>query len=218
VTPDLPEIDPERVVIRDKRRIDPETGQARRPTPGPAVDVSDAIGTAESPLDPAAEAESAPEPNEFELQLAERTADLQRVQAEFANYRKRIERDRETIGELAVGGVLAALLPVLDDLDRARQHGDLSGALKAVSEQLDTLLGKLGLVAFGEAGDVFDPVVHEAVMHSESDEVDVPTATTVMRKGYKHGERLLRPAMVAVSEPADSAGPDSADLDAQDES
>jgi molecular chaperone GrpE len=238
VTPDLPEIDPERVVIRDKRRIDPETGQARRPMPGPAVDVSspvgvsspavdvsDAIGTAGSLLDPAEPAEPAAEPNEFEVQLAERTADLQRVQAEFANYRKRIERDRETIGELAVGGVLAALLPVLDDLDRARQHGDLSGALKAVSEQLDTLLGKLGLVPFGEAGDAFDPVVHEAVMHSESDEVDVPTATTVMRKGYKHGERLLRPAMVAVSEPAAPTDLDAVpdpdavpDLDAQRES
>jgi len=209
---DLPEIDPERVVIHDKRRIDPATGQARRPMPGPAVDVSDAIGTADSLLDSAeAEAESAPEPNEFEVQLAERTADLQRVQAEFANYRKRIERDRETMGELAVGGVLAALLPVLDDLDRARQHGDLSGALKAVSEQLDTLLGKLGLVAFGEAGDAFDPVVHEAVMHSESEDVDVPTATTVMRKGYKHGERLLRPAMVAVSEPAHVIDAESSD-------
>lgn len=232
MSPDLPEIDPERVVIRDKRRIDPETGQARHPMPGPAEGVAGAGGVGDAAGGPAGsplESAVAPEPNEFEAQLAERTADLQRVQAEFANYRKRIERDRETIGELAVGGVLGALLPVLDDLDRARQHGDLSGALKAVSEQLDTLLGKLGLVPFGEAGDVFDPVVHEAVMHGESDEVDVPTATTVMRKGYKHGERLLRPAMVAVSEPAApadhdaapevDAGPDAQnDLDAQDES
>jgi molecular chaperone GrpE len=94
------------------------------------------------------------------------------------------------------------LLPILDDIDRARAHGDLTGAFKAVADQLDALLGKLGLAAFGEPGDPFDPVVHEAVMHDESPDVKEPTATTVLRRGYKHGDRLLRPAMVGVTDPA----------------
>jgi molecular chaperone GrpE len=103
--------------------------------------------------------------------------------------------------------VLASLLPVLDDIDRAREHGDLTGAFKAVADQLEAVLAKHGLVGFGEAGDPFDPSVHEAVMHAESDEVDRPTATAVMRRGYRHGERLLRPAMVGVTDPAAPPAP-----------
>jgi molecular chaperone GrpE len=98
--------------------------------------------------------------------------------------------------------VLAELLPVLDNIERARQHGDLTGGLKAVAEQLEAVAGKFGLVAFGEVGDRFDPSIHEAVLHAESDEVSEPTCTTVMRRGYKHGDRLLRPAMVGVTDPA----------------
>ncbi len=124
------------------------------------------------------------------------------MQAEYANYRKRAERDRLAAGDVAVSRVLAELLPVLDDIDRARTHGDLTGALKAVADQFDAIVGKLGLQAFGEVGDPFDPAIHEAVLHDESDAVLVPTATTVMRRGYQHGERLLRPAMVGVSDPA----------------
>lgn len=151
-------------------------------------------------------ATSAPEAREEVAQpgdtvLAERTADLQRVQAEYANYRKRVERDRLLAGELATGRVLSDLLPVLDNLDRARDHGDLTGGLKAVADQLETVFTKLGLVAFGEVGDLFDPSVHEAVLHDESEAVDRPTCTTVMRQGYKHNDRLLRPAMVGVSDP-----------------
>lgn len=137
--------------------------------------------------------------------LAERTADLQRVHAEYANYRKRADRERLIAGELAVGRALSDLLPVLDDIDRAREHGDLTGGLKAISDHLQAVFAKLGLEAFGEVGDPFDPTVHEAVMHNESDEVTEPTCTTVMRKGYRHGERLLRAAMVGVSDPADPA-------------
>jgi molecular chaperone GrpE len=186
---------PDRVVIRDKRRIDPVTGEARHPEPDHA-----ASGGPGQPN--VAQPEEADIPKAPELLLEERTRDLQRLQAEYANYRKRVDRDRVAVGELAAGRVLAALLPILDDIDRAREHGDLTGAFKAVADQLDTILAKNGLVAFGEPGDPFDPAFHEAVLHTESSDVDRPTATTVMRRGYRHGERLLRPAMVGVTDPA----------------
>jgi molecular chaperone GrpE len=179
----------EPVVIRDKRRLDPVTGEPRHAVP--AAETAEADAAAEANV-PKAEA----------LLLEERTRDLQRVQAEYANYRKRVERDRVALAEAAVGGALIGLLPVLDDIDRARAHGDLTGAFKAVADQLETVLGKLGLTAFGEPGDPFDPAIHEAVMHEESPNVTEPTATTVWRRGYQHGDRLLRPAMVGVSDPA----------------
>jgi molecular chaperone GrpE len=161
--------------------------------------------------------EPEPEPSEDNvpkadaLLLEERTRDLQRVQAEFANYRKRVERDRVALAEAAVGNALVGLLPVLDDIDRARAHGDLTGAFKSVADQLETVLSKLGLAAFGEPGDPFDPTVHEAVMHEESPEVSEPTATTVLRRGYKQGDRLLRPAMVGVTDPAPQSAEQPAD-------
>ncbi len=133
--------------------------------------------------------------------------DLQRLSAEYTNYRRRAERERLAAGEVAAGKVVADLLPILDDLDRAKAHGDLTGALKAVADKFDGVLAKLGVSAFGEVGDAFDPSRHEAVMHDESDAVTVPTCTTVMRRGYQLGERLLRPAMVGVSDPAPGAGP-----------
>jgi molecular chaperone GrpE len=193
-SPEHPD-EPERVIIRDKRRIDPNSDSLREP------DIEIVAVTPEQSAEVTA----------LEAALAERTADLQRLQAEYANYRKRVERDRIAMGEVAVGGVLAALLPVLDDIDRARTHGDLDGAFKAVSDQLDAILAKLGLVSFGEQGDLFDPSLHEAVMHAVSNDVDAPTATSVMRKGYQHGERLLRPAMVGVTDPA------AAELDTEDD-
>jgi molecular chaperone GrpE len=183
----------EPVVVRDKRRFDPATGEPRqpdpdRPTPGgrarPEVDDEQGIPKADA------------------LLLEERTRDLQRLQAEYANYRKRVDRDRVANAESAVGLALMTLLPVLDDIDRARVHGDLTGPFKAVAEQLEAVLGKLGLSAFGEPGDRFDPAVHEAVLHDESPDVLEPTATMVMRRGYRHGDRLLRPAMVGVTDPA----------------
>jgi molecular chaperone GrpE len=134
--------------------------------------------------------------------LAERTADLQRLQAEYANYRKRAERDRLAAGDAAVARVLVDLLPVVDDLERAKEHGDLTGPLKAVADKLEGVTAKLGLTAFGQVGDPFDPARHEAVLHDESSEVTVPTCTTVMRPGYTLRDRLLRPAMVGVSDPA----------------
>ena len=182
--------EPDRVVIHDRRRIDPITGEVRHPDPDPAADRATSVAPPLPGVGRSSEAE-----------LAERTADLQRLQAEFANYRKRVDRDRVVVGELATGRVIADLLPVLDDIDRARAHGDLTGALKAVADQLDAVLAKHGLVAFGEVGDRFDPARHEAVMHEESTAVQVPTTTTVMRRGYEYHDRLLRPAMVGVTDP-----------------
>ena len=186
--------EPERVVIRDKRKIDPVTGIARTSGEPGAAPVAPASESGQVPM---AEAEL----------LDERTRDLQRVQAEYANYRKRADRDRLAAGDVAVSRVLSELLPVLDDIDRARTHDDLTGALKAVADHLDNIFGKLGLQSFGEVGDPFDPAIHEAVLHTESDDVSEPTATIVMRRGYQHGDRLLRPAMVGVTEPATSPVP-----------
>ena len=135
--------------------------------------------------------------------LEERTKDLQRLSAEYANYRKRVDRDRALVVEQATRSVLGALLPVLDDLDRARDHGDLVGPFAAVAEQLVNALTKFGLNAFGAKGDPFDPTGHEAVAHLTSTEVTEPTCVEVMRRGYLLGERLLRPAMVAVADPAE---------------
>lgn len=134
-------------------------------------------------------------------ELDELTQHLQRVTAEYANYRKRVDRDRSQAGEAATGIVLAALLPVLDDLDRARNHGDLVGPFGAVADQLTAALGKFGLAAFGEAGDPFDPTVHEAVSHKSSPDVTETTCVEIMRRGYMLGDRLLRPALVGVADP-----------------
>jgi len=134
-------------------------------------------------------------------EVDERTEDLQRVTAEYANYRKRVERDRALVGEQAVGNVLSALLPVLDDIDRAREHDDLVGPLASMAEQLTNATAKFGLTAFGAKGDPFDPTRHEAVAHLTSADVKEPTCIDVMRRGYLLGERLLRPALVAVADP-----------------
>ncbi len=140
-------------------------------------------------------------------ELAERTADLQRLQAEYANYRKRVERDRESVRELAVMAALTELIPVLDDIGRARAHGELVGGFKVVAESLEASLNKLGLVSFGETGDPFDPNVHEALMHEFSAEVSEPTCVEVFAPGYKVGERVMRPARVKVAEPEEGGGP-----------
>jgi molecular chaperone GrpE len=185
----------EPVIIRDKRKID-------RPKDEQEAAGTDQVSAAAPGGSPVTEAETA----DLQAQLDERTADLQRLQAEYANYRRRAERDRLAAGELAIGRALTDLLPVLDDIERAREHGDLTGGLKAISDALELAFSKLGLEAFGDPGDAFDPTVHEAVMHDESEDVTVPTCTTVLRKGYRYGERLLRPAMVGVSDPSAPPG------------
>jgi molecular chaperone GrpE len=142
----------------------------------------------------------------LEIQLAERTADLQRLQAEYANYRKRVDRDRAAVKEYAVAGVLSELLPVLDAIGQARDHGELSGGFKSVADALQAAVSKLGLVAYGEKGEAFDPKIHEALAHSYSPDVAEDTCVEILQPGYKVGERVLRPARVAVAEPA--TGPD----------
>jgi molecular chaperone GrpE len=197
----------------------PEGSEAAEAAEAEAVEATDVVVEDAAPVEagpvedvPAVEVtieeeavtESVPgsaELGELRSTLDERTADLQRVTAEYANYRKRVERDRTVSAENAVGMVLAALLPVLDDIDRARDHGDLTGPFASVAEQLNTVVTKLGLTAFGSKGDAFDPKLHEAVAHLTSAEVTEPTCIDVMRRGYLLGERLLRPAMVAVADP-----------------
>lgn len=148
-------------------------------------------------------------------QLAERTEDLQRVTAEYANYRRRMDRDRSLAADQAAERFALQLFPIVDDIERARDHGDLTGAFKVVADRVLGLLEALGVTAFGVAGDPFDPSLHEAVMHDTSTEVSVPTATTVLRQGFHRGDRVLRTAMVAVTDPENPAG--AAATDAPDE-
>ena len=129
------------------------------------------------------------------------TSDLQRLQAEYANYRKRVERDRAVAHESAVGAVLTELLALLDDVDRAEQHGELSGGFKAVADQLNSITSRIGLEKYGTEGEAFDPQIHEALMHDESADVAVATASKILQPGYKYKERILRPARVAVTDP-----------------
>ena len=145
--------------------------------------------------------------------LAERTADLQRLQADYANYRKRVDRDRAAVREQAVVGTLSGLLPVLDAIGQAREHGELSGGFKSVADSLQAALGRLGLVAYGEKGDPFDPKIHEALTHSYSSDVAEDTCVEILQPGYKVGDRILRPARVAVAEPA--TGPDGSSNEAE---
>lgn len=142
--------------------------------------------------------------------LSERTGDLQRLQAEYQNYRRRVERDRATVKEIAVANLLAEFLPVLDDVGRARDHGELVGGFKSVAESLETVVAKLGLQQFGKEGDPFDPTIHEALMHSYAPDVTETTCVGILQPGYRIGERTVRPARVAVAEPQPGATPGAA--------
>jgi len=157
---------------------------------------------APAPAAPAAPAAAASAVGPLQNQLAERTADLQRVQAEYANYRKRVDRDRATVREQAVASALSELLPVLDAIGQAREHGELSGGFKSVADSLQAAVGKLGLVSYGQRGDAFDPKIHEALTHTYSPDVAEDTCVEIFQPGYKVGERILRPARVAVAAPA----------------
>src|SRR5215475_5470916 len=227
-----PEEESQGPVVRDRRRIDPATGQVRdtgeasplrgsasggQPRPGKhsvsRPGGAPASGTQEADSDDTrvqseAAAAAAEAAAEAVAKLAERTADLQRLQAEYANYRKRVERDRLAVREQALANVLNELLPVLDDIGRARDHGELSGGFKSVAESLEGIAVKLGLTSYGEVGDPFDPMLHEALMHSYSADVSEPTCVRILQPGYKVGDRILRPARVAVAEPGESEEPD----------
>jgi len=223
-----------RVVVRDRRRIDPQTGQVRTPGADEASGAgaesggrhakpeSEPTGRHAAPEDGAPQAETeavAPELarqlEELQRQLDERTADLQRVTAEFANYRRRVERDRELIITTAKANLAGELLAVLDDLERAEAHGDLTGAFKAVADKLLDTLRREGLEPFGAEGEPFDPTVHEAVQHNTSPDVDGPTITLVLRRGYRFGDRVLRPALVGVTDHEPGAAPPQESADGQ---
>ena len=174
-----------------------------------AVDEPQAAAAAPKPTAAPADtpaAEPSSEATELRAQLAERTADLQRLQAEYANYRKRVDRDRAAVREQSVAGALGELLPVLDAINQAREHGELSGGFKSVADSLQAAVGKLGLVSYGQRGDAFDPKIHEALSYSDSPDVTEDTCVEIFQPGYKVGERILRPARVAVAAPG--SGPD----------
>ena len=212
--------DPDRVVVRDRRRLDPETGAVREAagSRAPHAASPDAGSPDPDPASPDAGSPDpdagSPDPEVVEASLvdpvAELTADLQRVTAEYANYRKRVDRDRLAVVEMATVGLLTGLLPVLDDIHRAREHGDVQGAFKGVADALEAFTSKLGLDEFGSAGEPFDPSVHEALMQAEPDpQVRVPTVAAVLQPGYRlrGGGRVLRPARVSVAQPAGDAEP-----------
>ncbi len=212
--------DAPRVVIRDKRRIDPISGAVRvpageqpagtGPTSTPETGNQARGGQMSEQETPAQQMPvegtiedggSDSGSGEAERQLAERTEDLQRVTAEYANYRRRVDRDRSLVVDQAAERFAVQLFPIVDDIERARDHGDLAGGFKLVADRILGVLDGLGVVAFGVVGDPFDPERHEAVMHDTSAEVEVPTATTVLRQGFRRGDRVLRTAMVAVTDP-----------------
>ena len=203
-------------VIRDNRKVDPVTGAARHPEGGagtagadaePESD-GDALSQAEEILNgievPAEESVAQGVPaGAASTEAAELKNDLLRLQAEYVNYRKRVERDRAVAGEMAVVGVLNSLLPVLDDVDAARQHGDLAdGPFAAIATKLENALKTYGLVRIDETGVEFDPTIHEALIQQPGEDIEVDTVSQVLRSGYKSGERVLRAAQVIVAVPA----------------
>ena len=148
--------------------------------------------------------ESSAEPGQETDPVSALTADLQRLQAEYANYKKRVERDRSLAHELAISSVLIELLPVLDDIERAQSHGELTGGFKAVADQVASATERIGLIKYGQEGDAFDPQIHEALLHDTSADVTTSTATKILQPGYKFKERILRPARVGVTDPEET--------------
>jgi molecular chaperone GrpE len=166
----------------------------------------------EEQLIPAEDGEPEDELAVARRQLEERTSDLQRLQAEFVNYKRRVERDRELIRENATYAALAPIVEVLDTVDRAREHGDLDAGFQAVADQLERTVERLGLTKFGAVGDPFDPAIHEALSHvGEDPEVEVTTCKVVAKAGYRIGDRVVRAAQVLVVDPASSENGSRAD-------
>ncbi len=204
-------------MIRDKRRIDPETFEVREPqqaaAPAPAAESAAAAGGPGAGSEPAEESPQNGEVANLKASLAERTADLQRLQAEYINYKRRVERDRELVRSIAVENVFRDLLGVLDDIRSAREHEELTGGFKAVAEELARVAGKYGVESFGTKGDPFDPHIHEALMHVPAqpgapvtEGVTGPTCVEILQPGYKIGDRVVRPARVAVADPPEPSG------------
>ena len=196
-TPGFDEQQPQQPDVPSGATPDDAEPQAASPSSGegaaPAGDVSAADAGLVAQLD------------QVRTALGERTADLQRLQAEYQNYRRRVERDRITVKEIAAANLLSELLPTLDDIGRARDHGELVGGFKSVAESLETVVAKLGLQQFGKEGEPFDPTIHEALMHSYAPDVTETTCVAILQPGYRIGERTIRPARVAVAEPQPGA-------------
>ncbi|HET7530568.1 MAG TPA: nucleotide exchange factor GrpE [Mycobacteriales bacterium] len=208
--------------------FDPESPPARDPQategsaadPATAADPAAAAGTAEAPAGEGVEETAAQADAEVEADLGDMqklvdglTNDLKRLQAEYVNYKRRVDRDRELVLQNATYSVLSALLPVLDDVDRAREHGELEGGFKAIAESLERIVAGQGLVKFGASGDEFDPRFHEALMHAHSKDVTTTTCRDIVSAGYMIGDRVVRPARVTVvdPEPADAGAGDTGD-------
>jgi molecular chaperone GrpE len=185
--------------VRDRRRIDPETYEIREPQ-------ETAAPPAAAPEE-AAQQESNAEAEVIELKaaLAERTSDLQRLQAEYVNYKRRVDRDRDLVRKVTIEGVLKDFLSVLDDVRSAREHDELNGGFKAVAEEIERVTSKYGLESFGEPGDPFNPHIHEALLHAHAEGIEGPTCVEILQPGYRVGNRILRPARVAVAEPDPNA-------------
>ena len=181
--------------IRDRRRIDPETYEVREPQ----ATAAPPSGAAEGDQTPVRDLEA--EVTELQEKLAERTSDLQRLQAEYVNYKRRVDRDRDLARKVTIEGVLKDFLSVLDDVRSAREHDELNGGFKAVAEEIERVTAKYGLETFGAAGDPFNPHIHEALLHAHADGIDGPTCVEILQPGYRIGDRILRPARVAVAEP-----------------
>lgn len=202
-TPTNPDDAPEGAPFEftDKRRIDPETGQAR----GAEADGQQPADDA--PQDPLAGLDFTPDLGEdaalaeARAQAAQHLDDLLRERASFTNYRNRSIRDQENARKRGMEDVLTGLLPVLDDIDRAREAGELVGPFAAIAEKLDGALGKFEIERFGAVGEEFDPNVHEALMHQESADAQTTTVQHVVQHGYRIGERIARAARVAVVGP-----------------
>ena len=220
---DANSVDPERVGaeeseptgprVTDKRRLDPETGAVRHvgsASGAVAKEVTDAAVSTEAIDVPAAVEGDDVHPDT--TLAADLTRDLQRLQAEYVNYKKRVDRDRVLHRDMAISSVIEALLPVLDDIHLARQHGDLEGGpFAAIADKLDGTLTKFGVERFGQPGDAFDPLVHEALMHTEAElakGTEVTTVVQVLQPGYRMGQRIIRAARVAVADPQPDEQPD----------
>jgi molecular chaperone GrpE len=184
--------------VRDRRRIDPETYEVREPQ-------ATAAPTTAGPEEAALVSEAEAEVIQLKAAFAERTSDLQRLQAEYVNYKRRVDRDRDLARKVTIEGVLRDFLSVLDDVRSAREHEELSGGFKAVAEEIERVTSKYGLEAFGEAGDPFNPHIHEALLHAHAEGIDGPTCVEILQPGYRIGDRILRPARVAVAEPEPDA-------------
>jgi len=182
--------------VSDNRRVDPVTGEPRPTQAGATPDeVVDEVAADEAVLD-----ELVGEELLLLTQLEERTADLQRVHAEYANYRKRVERDRDEVRRAAQASVVEQLLPVLDDFGRAEEHGELVGSFKQVADNILVALTRAGLKPFGTVGDEFDPTIHEALTVIDDPSATSDTVANVFQPGYLFGDKVLRPARVVVAQ------------------